>query len=107
MSHPKVRTGDIVPNRTATAGAADNALTVADSVVQHGLTLHAETTHIMFDVQTAAVRFTVDGSDPSASNGHRMEAGDSATWPRIKMEVAKFIRESSTSAVIHMSQMTE
>lgn len=107
MGHPKVRVSDITPNEVSTA--TDAELTVSSSVVQLSsvMTPDQRTTHILFDVQDQPVRFTLDDSNPAASNGHRLVAGDTGVWPVRMALKAKWIREGGTDAAIHFSQMTE
>ena len=53
------------------SSVADQRLTVSTSVVQ--LSAFGDTTNmVMFDIQDADVMCTIDGSTPSASNGHRL-----------------------------------
>jgi hypothetical protein len=66
-----------------------------------------QVTHIFYTVETAQCRFTVDGSAPTATNGHVLEAGDNGIWPHAWFAGAKFIRTGGTSAVIHASPLTE
>jgi hypothetical protein len=93
---------NLVPNSTQ----ADQALTVDATAggVQFAA-FHADTTHVEFDVQTAQIRYTLDNSAPTSSNGHILEAGDFVLWPKAKATAAKFIRTGSTSAVLHASQL--
>lgn len=92
----------LVPNGTQ----ADQALVIDATAggVQFSA-FHADTTHVEFDVQTAQIRFTLDNSAPTSTNGHILEAGDFVLWPKAKATAAKFIRTGATSAVIHVSQL--
>lgn len=92
---------NLVPNSTQ----ADQALTVDATAggVQFAA-FHADTTHVILDVQTAQVRVTFDGSAPTATDGHILEAGDWGTWSKALAVAAKFIRTGATSATIHCSQ---
>lgn len=92
----------LVPNSTQ----ADQALTVdATAGGVKFASLHADTTAVEFDVQTADVRVTFDGSAPTSTNGHLLPVGYSDIWPKAKATAAKFIRTGGTSAVIHASQL--
>ena len=84
----------------------DQALTVDATAggVQFAA-FHADTTHVEFDIQTADVRVTFDGSAPTSSNGHLLPVGYSDTWSKAKASAAKFIRTGATSAVVHASQL--
>ena len=97
-----------IPNGTS-AIAADQALAVDDTAggVQFSA-LHANTRYVMIDVQIANVRVTFDGSAPTATNGHILVASKgllvlSASAAR----KAKFIEDTATDAVVHMSQFID
>ena len=49
---------------------------------------------------------TFDGSAPTSTNGHLMQAFTSYTWDVETAKAAKFIRQGSTSATIHASEFT-
>ena len=89
-----------------TTGVTDQSLAVADSAVQFGTAFNSLTKYVVLDIQTADVRVTYDGSDPTTSNGHILFAGRSYTWSKEAAEAAKFIRNGSTSASIHASEFT-
>jgi|TARA_R110000803_G_scaffold25615_2_gene61179 hypothetical protein len=96
------------PNKTS-ADAPDEALAVDDTAggVQFA-TLHEHTKYVMIDVQIANVRVTFDGSAPTATNGHILVASQgllvlSASAAR----KAKFIEDTATDAVVHMSQFID
>ena len=85
------------------SSVADQRLTVSSAVVQ--LSAFGDTTNmVMFDIQDADVMCTIDGSTPSASNGHRLYQGRAYTWSTAMAEAAKFIRQGSTDGVIHASE---
>lgn len=83
---------------------ADQRLAVGGSVVQFSA-FNDITTMVMFDIQDADVSCTVDGSTPSASNGHRLYAGRAYTWSTAMAASAKFIQQGATAAVIHASEL--
>ena len=85
------------------SSVADQRLTVSSSVVQ--LSAFGDTTNmVMFDIQDADVMCTIDGSTPSATNGHRLYQGRAYTWSTAMAQAAKFIRQAGTDAVIHASE---
>ena len=85
------------------SSVADQRLTVSSAVVQ--LSAFGDTTNmVMFDIQDADVMCTIDGSTPSASNGHRLYQGRAYTWSTAMAQAAKFIRQGSTDGVIHASE---
>jgi hypothetical protein len=98
----KVDSVYLVPNGTQ----ADQALTVDATAggVQFAA-FHADTTHVVLDVQTADVMCTFDNSAPTSSNGHRLYVGDQYVWPKARAAAAKFIRISAVSGLIAASQM--
>jgi len=52
-------------------------------------------------LETAQIRFRVDGTDPSATVGTVLDPGDVLTIPRIEdASVVRFIRTGSTSGVL-------
>ena len=67
---------------------------------------NAFTKEVMFDIQTDAVMCTVDGSAPTATNGHELPVNTRYTWSAPMAKAAKFIRKT-TDAVIHASELTE
>jgi hypothetical protein len=83
---------------------ADQRLAVGGSVAQFSA-FNDITTMVMFDIQDADVSCTVDGSTPSASNGHRLYAGRAYTWSTAMAASAKFIQQGATAAVIHASEL--
>lgn len=91
------------PNIYRGTPVADQRLTVSSSVVT--LSAFADTTNmIVLDVQNADVMVTFDGSDPSATNGHRLYSGSHFTWSRATATAARFIRQGSTDAAIQASE---
>ena len=51
-------------------------------------------------VETATVRFRMDGSDPTTSEGHELESGQTLTiYNRTALPNIKFIAESTTAPV--------
>lgn len=85
---------------------ADQRLTVddtADGVQFAAFAPH--TTHIYWSAEVAEIRFTLDNSAPTTTNGHIMAVAASGIWPRSWAVAAKFIRTTGTSGVIHASQL--
>jgi len=93
---------NLVPNSTQ----ADQTLTVDGTVggVQFAA-LHADTTHVVLDVQVNDVRVTFDGSAPTATNGHLIPFGAGGiVWSKALAVAAKWIRVTGSST-IHLSQL--
>lgn len=79
-------------------------LTVSTAVVQ--FSAFADTTNmVMFDIQTADVMCTVDGSTPTTTNGHRLISGRSYTWSTAMAAAAKFVKQGATDGVIQASEL--
>ena len=78
-------------------GVVDERLAVSSTVVTlaaSGWTV-LNTKQVLWDVQTNDIMVTFDGSDPSASNGHRLNVGQSGTWSLQLAKAARFIRQSA------------
>lgn len=86
-----------VADRAVTAGSASGSLIVA--------ALDSSTTHIFWTLTDANVRFTMDGSTPTASNGHQLAAGSSGLWCKRMAEQVKVIREGTSDANFHISEV--
>jgi len=58
----------------------------------------------LLTLETAAIRFRVDGTDPTASEGHLMSAGDQLTLSSIN-QLRKFraFRDTDTSGVLKVT----
>lgn len=89
------------------SAVADQRLAVDDTSggKQFATTFGDTTNMVMFDVQNADVMCTVDGSAPTATNGHRLYQGTTYTWSTQMAQSAKFIRQASTDAAIHASEL--
>ena len=92
----------LIPNDQGT----DQRLTVdATSGGVQFAAFNARTTHVLMTVEAAQLRFTLDSSAPTSTNGHVMNAGDVGIWPMSWIKAAKFIRTGETSATIHASPL--
>ncbi|MFA6046262.1 MAG: hypothetical protein WC718_14860 [Phycisphaerales bacterium] len=88
-------------------GKLDQALTVDSTSGGVQLTAYGEiVTHVFWTCEAAQCRFTLDGSAPTTTNGHPLEAGDVGVWPASWLRTAKFIRTGSTSAILQVSPLT-
>ena len=89
-----------------TPNATDERLTVGTGAVQLTNASWKENTRcIMLDIQTDNVMMTIDGSTPSATNGHDLIAGEKYTFHRELVKAAQFIRKTN-NAVVHASELT-
>lgn len=86
-----------VSDRNVVVGSAAANLIVA--------ALNSSTTHIFWTCTDANVRFTIDGSTPTATAGHQVAAGSSGIWCAKMAQQAKVIREGSTDANIFISEV--
>ena len=79
-----------------------NSLTVATTVVD--LDAPPDAVFALISVETAAIRFWLDGQDPSATVGHTAEAGDILEL-ETSSEVHQFraIRRDGVSATLRVS----
>jgi len=85
----------------------DERLTVSTSVVEFATTWYDEDAKFIYvDVQGADIMVTFDGSDPSASNGHKFASGFYGFWSARQAYKAKMIRAGGTDAAIQASPFT-
>jgi hypothetical protein len=90
-----------------TDSGTDERLTVSTSVVKFSTTWYDEDAKFIYvDVQGADIMVTFDGSDPSASNGHKFASGFHGFWSFRQADAAKMIRAGSTDAAIQASPFT-
>lgn len=68
-------------------------------------TLNASSTHVLVQINTAAIRVTFDGSDATSSKGFRYVPGTIAYWPRDMFLAANCIAESSTDATLDVQEL--
>lgn len=92
------------PSVTSTGAVAGQQITVSGTAKQFSA-LNSITDFVMFDIQDADVWVTIDGTTPSATNGHVLYQGRAYTWSRAMATAAKFVRTGSTDAVIHCSEL--
>jgi hypothetical protein len=58
----------------------------------------------VIDCETANVRYRVDGTDPTATTGHPLNAGSQMkVWGAADLAVIEFIREGATSATLRVT----
>ena len=84
------------PNPKAPAG---QRLTVATAATSVATALNTYTDAVLVDVQTDDVWMTIDGTTPTASNGHRLYAKSMYVWNRSMLEQAKFLRANANCAI--------
>ena len=86
---------------------ADRAVTISSTSASliTGTAFDAGTTHIFWTLVDANVRFTMDGSTPTATNGHQIAAGSSGVWCVSMSNQIKVIREGTSDAVMSISEV--
>lgn len=77
------------PHVTATVGATAGTIAALAAV-----TLKPNTELLAIQVEGARVRWTVNGTAPTATTGYAAAPGDIIVLSRAEADVAKFIRES-------------
>lgn len=81
-------------------GGQMQTLAVAASPVQLDPAKFAGADMVAWQVQTAAVIVTFDGTTPSASNGFLLEAGTSGTWGGAAAQAARFLQSTAAAKVV-------
>ena len=89
----------IIPNGTQSG----QELTVSNTPIQFS-SFTSGTEYIIFDIQDANVRFTLDNSSPTSEKGHLLYKGTYCQWTIEMAEAAKFIRTGGVDAKIYASQ---
>jgi len=95
---------------TVNAAGADQTLTVDDTVGGVQLAaLDAATTHVLMTLGGGEIRFTLDGTAPLASSGHRMFPHDALPLVKSVAAAAKFIRGFNAMAdgKLYVSELIE
>lgn len=76
-------------------------LAVSSTVVQLNATLFGSVAReVVWNVQTADVIVTFDGTNPTTSHGHLLPAGASGTWSVETATAAKFLRATADAVVV-------
>lgn len=86
------------PARQAGATIASQTLTVSTAAVSFTAFSIPETEEVVFDVVTQHVRVRWDGTDPTATVGHKLLAGMAYQWPVAMFNACKFIRDTTATA---------
>ena len=83
------------------------SLTIADTALGLTASKISGQSVAFITVETAQIRFRLDGTAPTASEGHLLEAGDDLTLEgATTMASFKVIRTTATSAVLKCSYGT-
>ena len=85
--------------------APGSRVTVAATalVFANDLNVPAGATRIDWDVQTADIVVTFDGTTPTASFGHLLPSGTRGSWTVAEAKSVRAIRAGSTSGVIQLT----
>ena len=88
-----------------TTVADSAALLSAFTATGGALTRLAITTCVAVFVESGAVRFRLDGTDPTTTVGDLMQTGKRYYFSSEEYDALKVIRDGSTSAVVHIHQL--
>jgi len=89
----------------AQSGTTHRNLTVSSAAANFiGAALAANTSHVYWTLAGADMRFTIDGTTPTASDGHIIKDGNSGIWSRAWAESTKVIAVSG-SGVFTISEL--
>lgn len=81
------------------------ALSISGVVTSSFATFKVDTQLVFFDIQTADVLVTLDGTSPAAlSRGHRLPVGSNYTWNASVAANAKFV-STGTSSFIFLQEL--
>jgi hypothetical protein len=99
------KVGNLYPNKPI---GTDQRLTVDSTAGGVQLSaFDASADYVVWDVQTADVMVTFDGSAPTTTNGHQLRVGQCGTWSVATATAMKAIRLTGTSGVIHATTFTD
>jgi hypothetical protein len=96
------------PARTNGTTIVSNAATISTASVDATTYSVPDTDWVVFDVVTSPVRVRWDGTAPTSTVGHKLQAGMSYQWTVAMWNAAKFIRDTtgSTDATIFSSPLS-
>lgn len=90
---------DQAPMQTLTVGAAPFVTTFVNN-------FDTKTNVFFFTLHNGNVYVTFDGSTPSATNGHTLEAPYSGWFNKIAIKNMKLIKHTGGAAIVAISQFT-
>ncbi len=90
----------LVPN----PGVADQRLTVSTAPVSLAA-LDADTKVLLVSVEDQAIRYTIDGSTPTTTNGHVWAAGGESYFSYSFASAMQCIRDDGSDATLHVSEL--
>ena len=77
---------------------ASQSKTVSTAAVPFATAFNSLTEIVVFDVQVSDCRVRWDGTSPTGTVGHILQAGSSYAWSKSQAAAAEFIRISTASA---------
>lgn len=87
-----------------TVYTAFEAVTVSTTAVALTAATFGQSNEAFITVENGAVRFRMDGTAPTASQGHELDVGDSLTLDsRDQIERIRFIRRNGVDATLRVS----
>ena len=85
---------------------AFESITVADTAIGFTTATRDDAVEAFVTVESAAVRFRTDGTDPTAAIGHVLEVGDTLKLKgRDDLQKVKFIRRDGVSATLRVTYL--
>ena len=88
------------------SAVSGQSLSVSGVVTSSFATFKTDTRIVFFDVQTADVIVTLDGTSPVAlTRGHRLPAGTNYTWNASLAANAKFV-STGTSSFLFLQELS-
>ena len=85
---------------------AFESITVADSAIGFTAATHDHANEAFVTVESGAVRFRADGTDPTAAIGHVLEVGDTLRLEsQNDLQKVRFIRRDGVSATLRVSYL--
>jgi hypothetical protein len=103
MSNAKVVNGPM--QVIAQSGTTHRNLTIASVAAPFiGTALNANTSHVYWTLAGADMRMTIDGTNPTASDGHIIKDGNSGIWSKTWAESARVIAVSG-SGIFTISEL--
>ena len=100
-----VQPGAVFPPTEAVPNWTDSdSLTVSSTVIQLNAAFRSRNDYCLITVETATLRFWLDGTNPTASTGHEVSPGDELILETVdELQDIQFIRRDGTDGVLRCS----
>ena len=93
-----------LPVSQSTDASAYESITVADAAIGFTALTYGTATHAYITVETAQIRFRIDGTNPTSSEGHILNVGDALELnSAADLVTFKAIRTGAVSGVIKVT----